>query len=96
MPSYVIESYLADRAGAVEESRKRARAVADERGGVRYLRTTFLPDDETILRVFEAPSRGALQRAAQRECLQCERIVEAVESSASETPRIVEEKEARE
>jgi hypothetical protein len=45
-------------------------------------RTTFLPGDETILHVFEAPSLAALHRAARRAALQCERIVEAVEGSA--------------
>ena len=81
MPNYLVESYLADTPTAVEEARERARSVADERGGVRYVRTTFLPGDETILHVFEAPSLTALRRAARRASLQCERIVEAVESS---------------
>jgi len=56
VPSYLVESYLTDSRAAVDEARERARSLTDEDVGVRYLRTTFLPGDETILHVFEAPS----------------------------------------
>jgi hypothetical protein len=82
MPNYLVEAYLADGPVAVEEAHERARSLADEGAGVRYLRTTFLPGDETILHVFEAPSMAALRSAAQRRALQYERIVEAVESTS--------------
>ena len=85
MPNYLVESYLADSPAAVEDARLRARALTNDGDGVRYVRTTFLPGDETILHVFEAPSLAALRRAARRATLQCERIVEAVESSESPT-----------
>ena len=81
MPSYVVESYLANTPSAVSDARERARSLTDDVNGVRYVRTTFLPGDETILHVFEAPSLAALRRAAGRAALQCERMVEAVESS---------------
>jgi hypothetical protein len=80
MPSYVVESYLANTPAAVEDARERARSLTDDGAGVRYVRTTFLPGDETILHVFEAPSLAALRRAAQRGALPCERILAAVES----------------
>jgi hypothetical protein len=80
MPNYLVESYLADAPGAVELARERARAVAEE-AGVRYVRTTFIPSDETILHVFEAPSLGALRRAARRRALTYDRAVETVEDS---------------
>jgi hypothetical protein len=83
MPSYLVESYLANTPAAVAEARERARSVGDG-AGVRYVRTTFLPGDETILHVFEAPSLAALRQATGRADLQCERIVEAVESSESQ------------
>jgi hypothetical protein len=82
MPNYLVEAYLADAPMAVEKARERARSLADEGAGVRYLRTTFLPGDETILHVFEAPSILALRSAAQRKALPYERIVEAVESTS--------------
>ena len=50
-------------------------------GGVRYVRTTFLPGDETVLHVFEAASAAAVARAARRAALEYERIVEAVDSA---------------
>jgi hypothetical protein len=81
MPNYLVESYLADSPAGVEAARERARSLADEGAGVRYVRTTFLPDDETILHVFEAPSLTALSDAAQVAALRYERIVEAVEGS---------------
>jgi hypothetical protein len=80
MPSYLVESYLADAPGAVEEARERARSFAAESTGVRYLRTTFLPGDETILHVFAAPSREALVRAAERAGLADVRVTEAIEN----------------
>ena len=79
MPSYLVESYLAATPAAVDDVRERARRTAELSAGVRYLRTTFLPGDETILHLFEAPSAEALSEAGRRAELQFERIVEAVE-----------------
>ena len=84
MPSYVVESYLANTPAAVNDARARARSLTDDVNGVRYVRTTFLPGDETILHVFEAPSLLALRRAAQLADLAHERIVEAVEREAEQ------------
>jgi uncharacterized protein DUF4242 len=84
MPSYLVESYVTDSAAAVEHARQRARAVEDERAGIRYVRTTFLPGDETILHVFDAPSAEALRQASEVASLDYERIVEAVEQPAKE------------
>jgi hypothetical protein len=80
VPRYVVESYAAD--ASVEEARVRARRAAELGTGVRYLRTTYLPGDETVLHVFEAPSIDALDRAAAVAELQWERIVEAIEGPA--------------
>lgn len=79
MPSYLVESYVARSPTAAEEARARARRAGELGAGVRYLRTTFLPDDETALHFFEAPSREALDEAGRRAALQYERIIEAVE-----------------
>jgi hypothetical protein len=84
MPSYVVESYAAG--SIVDDQRERARRAAEQGSGIRYLRTTFLPGDETIFHVFEAPSLAALGDAARRAALHHERIVEAVESSAQPSP----------
>ena len=62
--------------------RASAHSTADEGAGVRYVRTTFLPGDETILHVFDAPSAEALHEAARDASLPHERIVEALEDSS--------------
>jgi len=81
VPSYLVESYVAS-SGAVDDARERARRTADLGAGVRYVRTTFLPGDETVLHLFEAPSLAVLDEAGRRAALPFERIVEAVERSA--------------
>jgi hypothetical protein len=82
VPSYLVESYLAVSADGVDDARARARRTAELGIGVRYVRTTFLPGDETILHLFEAPSAAALGEAGRRAALPFERIVEAVEGAA--------------
>ena len=79
MPRYLVESYAAGE--EVAEARERALLAAELGAGVRYVRTTFLPDDETVLHMFEAPSVDAVDEAGRRAALQYERIVEAVEGS---------------
>ena len=85
MPSYVVESYAAS--SVVEDQRERAQLTADLGAGVRYLRTTYLPGDETLLHLFEATSPEALRDAAHDAALVCDRIVEAVESASAAGPK---------
>jgi hypothetical protein len=77
MPSYIVESYADD--ASVSDARSRARLTAELSAGVHYVRTTFLPADETILHLFEAPSAESLRRAGLVAELSFERIVEAIE-----------------
>jgi hypothetical protein len=77
MQSYLVESYAAN--SRVEDQRERAQLAAEVGTGVRYIRTTFLPDDETLLHVFEAESAEAVREAVRVASLPYERIVEAVE-----------------
>lgn len=81
MPRYLVESYAASSVRAVDDARDRARRTAELDPGIRYLRTTFLPGDETAFHLFEAPSAEALSRAGRRAALEFERIVEAVETA---------------
>ena len=81
MPSYLVESYAPGSAAA--DQRERARRAAELGTGVRYLRTTFLPGDETVLHAFEAASPESLREAAHAAELPYERIVEAVEGTAA-------------
>jgi hypothetical protein len=80
MPNYLVESYAPGSAAA--DQRERARRAAELGTGVRYLRTTFLPGDETVLHAFEASSPESLRQAAHAAELPYERIVEAVEGTA--------------
>jgi len=84
VPSYLVEAYVTDSFEAVEAARGRALLAGElgEAEGVRYVRTTFLPGDETVLHLFEAPSAAVLDEAGRRAALPFERIVEAVEGSA--------------
>jgi hypothetical protein len=77
MLSYLVESYAAE--DVVEDHRERARRTAELGTGVRYIRSTFLPGEETVLHLFEAASPDALREAARRAALSYERIVEALE-----------------
>jgi hypothetical protein len=77
--SYLVESYAS--AVTVAEARSRARRTAELGTGVRYVRTTFLPEDQTILHLFEAPSVEALGTAGRLAELPFYRIVEAVEGA---------------
>jgi hypothetical protein len=82
MPQFLVESYLSAAPAALEDARGRARRAAELGDGVRYLRTTFLPGDETVLHLFEAPSREAIDQAGRRAALDFERIVEAVDDAS--------------
>ena len=84
MPSYLVEVYLPrsrpQEAGVIGS---RARAAAEElsREGtpVRYVRTTFLPDDETCFHLFEAASAEVVEEVSRRAGLGRARVVAAVE-----------------
>ena len=84
MPHYLVESYLADSPAAVEDARECARSVENGEAGIRYVRTTFVPGDEVVLHMFEAPSAEALDDAGRLAALAYDRIVEAVEESATQ------------
>ena len=92
MREFLIELYVprADRGGA-EAAAERVRLAAEEltREGtpVRYLRSIFVPEDETCFFLCEAASIEAVRETARRADLRFERIVEAAAS------RMVEEVE---
>jgi hypothetical protein len=87
VPSFLVEVYIPC---SLEDARETARqlcSAADElaRAGtpVRYLRTTFVPDDETCFHVLEAPGRDAVTELSRRAGLDRARIVPAFEEFAS-------------
>jgi len=82
VPRFLVESYVAASSAAFDDACERARLTAEEARGVRYVDTTYLPGDETVLHLFDAPSAEALEEAGRRAGLQFERIVQAVNDSA--------------
>ena len=71
MPTYLVEVYLPrSRAHEARATGRRARAAAEQlsREGVpiRYVRTTYLPDDETCFHHFEALTPAAVEEASRR------------------------------
>jgi hypothetical protein len=71
VPNYLIECYLPrPRAGAARDAARRTRRAAEqispEGVEVRYLRMTFLPEDETCFHLLEAESSDAVEEVGRR------------------------------
>ena len=84
MTSYLVETYVpriqADGAReAGRRARSAARELAREGAAVRYVRSTFLPSDETCFHVFVAESEEAVLEACRRAGIGSPRIVPALE-----------------
>jgi Protein of unknown function (DUF4242) len=78
--SYLVELYLPrSRAHEAQEAAASARVAAEEGTIVRYVRTTYLPDDETCFLVFEGPSSEAVAEVCARAGLGRIRVVCAIE-----------------
>lgn len=87
MPTFLVEAYEPrGRNGSLAEIEGRARAAAAElsRSGmaVRYLRSIYVPADETCFHVFEGSSIGQVEEVGRRAGLAFDRITEAVEPAA--------------
>jgi hypothetical protein len=86
LPRYLVEVFVtrsrAREAGAAgRRARTAAEALSREGTSVRYLRTTYLPDDETCFHVFEADSAAAVEEVSRRARLGRVRVVTAIEAS---------------
>ena len=85
MPRYLVETYVPKlRAHEARAEGRRANAAArelsHEGASVRYIRTTFLPDDETCFHLFEAQSEEAVDEACRRAGIAAGRIAPALEN----------------
>jgi hypothetical protein len=87
MPRYLVEAYSS--AAGVDGAAGLARRAAEVGVGIRYLRTTFVPEDEMALHEFEAPSRDELEEAAGRAGLRFLRIVETIDGKTPQGRRRV-------
>lgn len=83
MPRFLVESYVADSSAAFDDARERARLTAEQSADVGYVESTYVPGDETVLHLFDAPSAALLEEAGHRAGLQFERIVAAVNERSS-------------
>jgi hypothetical protein len=86
MAEFLVELYVSGADGAsVGRDSERARFEAEEmsRAGtpVRYLRSIFVPADETCFLLYEAGRMEDVEEAARRAAVPFERIVETVASS---------------
>lgn len=84
MATFLVEAYEPrQRAGALAELEERAGAAAAELSSagtaVRYVRSFFVPEDETCFYVFEAGSADAVRAVSERAALSAQRIVEAIQ-----------------
>ena len=80
MPSYLIEEYVPRSTRIMRDARKIADELAREGVAIRYVRATFLPDDETCFHHVEASSPEDVAELCRRAGLGRARVVTAVES----------------
>jgi hypothetical protein len=84
--NYLVETYIPrSRTDEARAAGRRARASAEELSlegvPIRYIRTTFLPDDETCFHLFDASSAEAVEELSRRAELGRARVVPAIEAS---------------
>jgi hypothetical protein len=84
MPTFLVEAYEPrghDESLAEIERRARTAAAELSRSGtaVRYMRSIYVPADETCFHVFEGPSIEVVEEVGRRARLEFDRITEAVE-----------------
>lgn len=89
MPIYLVERYLSgisadDVLAAAGRAKSTATAMTAEGKPVRYLRSTYLPSEESWFCLFEAPDARTVKEANERAEIPFDRIVEAVHVSAEE------------
>jgi hypothetical protein len=85
VPDYCLELYLAGGSrAALEDAAGRARAAAESFGArgrsVRYLRSTYLLEDETCLHFFAAASGDDVAEVARQARLTGNRITRSIDS----------------
>jgi hypothetical protein len=78
MESYLPRHELPERAQTVARMRRAARAASARGTPVRYLRSIFIPADESCFHLFEGPSAEAIEEVGREAAVECDRIVEVL------------------
>jgi hypothetical protein len=81
---YVAQTNSSAARKAADDARLAAEELTREGTPVRYLRSIFVPEDETCFLMFEAATADAVRGAALRAALPFERVTEAVSESKGE------------
>ena len=92
MPCYLVERYLPHTtpepfAATALRAKQAAEQMSAKGTTVRYLHSTFLPQDETCFCLFEAGSARAVAEANEAAGLPYERISEAIHLTAEDLAR---------
>ena len=72
---FLVETYLEH--GDLERARLAGGSAFPEQSGVRHLRTVVIPEDESLLLFYEAPSVAAVREVLSSAGIACDRITEA-------------------
>ncbi len=88
MTIYLLEVYVpgssaGDLADLGERLRDAAHALSQKGLPVRYVRSTYVPEDETCFHYVEAPRASLVQRLAESAELSFDRIVEARDTAVA-------------
>lgn len=88
MTVYLLESYMpgssdADLVSLAERLTEAMHALAQDGLPVRYLRSTYVPEDETCFHYVEASTAADAERVAQRADVPFDRLLEARNAAAS-------------
>lgn len=84
MAAFLVEAYqprtrLKELTALVRRASVVAQAMSADGAHVRYVRTTFVPEDETCFHLFESASSEAVEDVCRRAALTFDRVTEAVE-----------------
>lgn len=90
MPDYLVEVFQprlseTDVAAISARARRAAEELTREGIAVGYLRSIFVPGDESCFHLFEGPSLAAVAEVSRRAQLEPERIVEALQQQREES-----------
>lgn len=79
MESYLPRHLLSTRARTIARVRRAARAASQQGIPVRYIRSIFIPVDESCFYLFEGPSAEAIEEVGRQAELDYDRIVEVLQ-----------------